>query len=309
MIRNNNTKWAVIVLSLLLSSYCVQGQNINTLNLSIDQNELTIFSQELPQLLYCFRSIPAKPYLKILSSPSGVNILRDAPHDHLHHHGLMFALNVDGTDFWVENETAGRQIHTSFQDIDVSIKNQNSLATFASTIDWVETASKKILLKEKRMLSLTQSKQVTLLTWNSILKTPHDIPQVKISGSHFFGLGMRFVQSMDKNGIFINADSKTGKTVRGTEQLTPGNWCAYHAVAGGKPVTVAMFDHPENFRPVTWFTMLKPFSYLSATLKYHENPFTLKSADELSLTYGIAVWDGKTEKADIEQAYQEWHKQ
>ena len=116
-------------------------------------------------------------------------------------------------------------------------------------------------------------------------------------------------RSMDKNGIFINADGKAGKIFRGTEQLTPGNWCAYHAIVGGKPVTVAMFDHPDNFKTVTWFTMLEPFSYLAATLKYHETSFMLKSEDDLSLTYGIALWDGKPEKAVIEQAYQAWLKQ
>lgn len=309
MIHNNNTKWVVIVLSLLLSSYCVQGQSINMLNLLVNQNELAISSHGQTQLLYRFRSVPAKPYIKSLSSPNGVNVLRDAPHDHLHHHGLMFAFSVEGVDYWSENESSGHQIQMSLQDIDVSVENQNAVARFASTIDWVEPTSKKTVLKEKRVLSLAQSKQVTLLTWNSILNTPRDVPQVKIGGDHFFGLGMRFLQSMDKNGTFINADDKPGTIFRGTERLTPGRWCAYSAIAEDKPVTVAMFDHPDNFRPVTWFTMLEPFSYLSATLKYHENPFMLKSTDNLSLTYGIAVWDGKIESSVIEQAYQNWLKQ
>jgi len=190
----------------------------------------------------------------------------------------------------------------------VSVKNQKPVSAFTSVIEWVDPSS-KVTLKEKRVLSLTQSKDATLLTWNTTLKTPRDIGQVKIGGGHYFGLGMRFLISMDKNGTFMNAEDKAGKIFRGSERLTPANWCAYHALADGKPVTVAMFDHPKNFRPVTWFTMLEPFSYLSATLKYHESPFVLKSEDDLSLTYGVAVWDGKTEKAVIEQAYQAWLKQ
>ena len=304
-----NTKLSIAIFSLCLFSNYVQGQNSKTPTLLIDQNELTISCDGRAVLIYSFRSVPAKPYVKILRSPSGVNILRDAPHDHLHHHGLMFALKVNGTDFWAETSSTGRQVHKSFQNVDVSVKDQNSEATFTSAIDWVEAASKKIILKEKRVLSLRQSKEVTLLTWNTILKTPRNIGQVKIGGDHYFGLGMRFLQSMDKDGTFTNTDGKAGKIFRGTERLTPANWCAYHALAGGKPVTVAMFDHPDNFKPATWFTMLEPFSYLSATLKYHERSFVLKSEDNLSLTYGIAVWDGKPEKAVIEQAYQNWLKQ
>ena len=43
---------------------------------------------------------PRKSYVKQLCSPAGVNVLRDSPHDHKHHHALMFAVGVDGVDFW-----------------------------------------------------------------------------------------------------------------------------------------------------------------------------------------------------------------
>lgn len=303
-----NMKLTVAVLLICLSWCYVNGQNTNSPTLSIDQNELKIAFDGRPGLIYSFRSVPAKPYVKALRSPSGINILRDAPHDHLHHHGLMFALKVNEHDFWSETSTNGRQIHKTFQDIDFNVAEQNGLATFASTIDWEEAASKKVLLNEKRKLTLTRSKEVALLTWNTTLKTVPKRGPVIIGGDHYFGLGMRFLQSMDKNGTFTNADGRTGKIFRGTERLVPSKWCAYQANADGKPVTVAMFDHPDNLKPVTWFTMLEHFSYLSATLKYHQDPFVLKPGDELSLTYGVAVWDGKPEKTVIEQAYEKWLK-
>ena len=84
-----------------------------------------------------------------------------------------------------------------------------------------------------------------------------------LSGSHYFGLGMRFVRSMD-GGEFFNADGKEGTIFRGEERLVRSNWCAYTAAIDGKPVTVAMLGHPDNPRhPTTWFTMAKPFAYLS----------------------------------------------
>ena len=43
-----------------------------------------------------------KPYADQLFSPAGVQVLRDSPLDHKHHHGLMYALAVDGVNFWEE---------------------------------------------------------------------------------------------------------------------------------------------------------------------------------------------------------------
>ncbi len=94
-----------------------------------------------------------------------------------------------------------------------------------------------------------------------------------LSGSHYHGLGLRFVRSMDATGEFRNPDNDPGVIFRGEERLTRSRWCAYTAQADGKTVTAAMFDHPDNPRyPATWFTMAKPFAYMSATLRLHEEP-------------------------------------
>ncbi|MCF7954195.1 MAG: PmoA family protein [Phycisphaerae bacterium] len=275
--------------------------------MSVGKDKLVI-SCGRSDMVYAYRSVPAKPYIRSLTTPGGINILRDAPHDHLHHHGLMFALKIDATDFWSEFANCGYQVHQSFDNVCVSAEGQNSSAIFTDVIDWTSFDTQKVIVKENRNISLTQSDNAAVMTWQTVLKTSEGVEQVKIGGSHYFGLGMRFVESMDTNGTFINATGKEGKIFRGTERLVSSKWCAYQSAVDGKPVTVAMFDHPENFRPVTWFTMLKPFSYLSATLRYHEKPFVLKAKEELNLKYGVVVWDGMQSKEVIEKAYQKWAK-
>ena len=112
---------------------------------------------------------------------------------------------------------------------------------------------------------------------------------------------------MDNDGEFRNADGKAGKVYRGDEQLVWSRWCAYTAKAEGKEVTVAMFDHPSNERhPATWFTMSKPFAYVSATLNLHEEPLKVASGESLVLRYAVAIWDGRTETEKIENAYKGW---
>ena len=128
-----------------------------------------------------------------------------------------------------------------------------------------------------------------------------------LTGSHYFGLGMRFLESLDTGGQFLNAAGQTGDTVRGSEQLVRADWCAYTAEADGKPVTIAMFGHPENLRhPTHWFTMTTPFAYLAATLNLHKEPLEVASDKPLVLHYAVAVWDGRIDKSKIDQVYRRW---
>ena len=153
------------------------------------------------------------------------------------------------------------------------------------------------------------SPEATVLTWESRLTCPMSKESIVLSGSHYHGLGMRFVRSMDASGEFRNPDNKPGIVFRGEERLVRSRWCAYTAQADGKTVTVAMFDHPENVRhPATWFMMAKPFAYLSATLRLHEEPLKLLRGESLTLRYGVALWDGRPENEQIEALYQEWVK-
>jgi serine protease Do len=71
-----------------------------------------------------------------------------------------------------------------------------------------------------------------------------------------------------------------------------------------------MFDHPQNPRhPATFFTMTKPFAYLSATLNLHKEPLKVVSDKPLVLRYAVAVWDGKVETEQIDKCYRQWSTQ
>ena len=262
-------------------------------------------------LRYRYRGVPFKPYVDVLTTPSGVNILRDAPHDHLHHHALMFAIKIDGVNYWEEAQAPGVQMHQGFHSI--QFPEESAGATFASMVNWQESGEvNPLAMREDRRISshglVNGAAVATRLTGFMVTKS------ATLTGGHYHGLGMRFVESMDKVGEFRFAGGAEGEVVRGTEKLTPGNWAAYTAPVEGKRVTVAMFDHPANPRPVLWFSMLDPFSYLSATINLHREPLVLER-DEMSsviqpvsFTYGIALWDGRPEDAEIQAVYDAWLK-
>jgi hypothetical protein len=180
-----------------------------------------------------------------------------------------------------------------------------SWTSFTQQIDWISPASEEPLLKERRTIDVCRmpDAEATVVIWRCRPEPPGKDKPATISGSPYFGLGMRFVQSMDRGGHFRNADGKTG--VDGTNAVRSG-WCAYSAAADGKPVTVAMFDHPDNPRhPATWFTMDSPFAYLAATLNLDDQPLAIPPEKPLELQYAVAVWDGRVEAERIEKLYRQ----
>ncbi len=261
-----------------------------------------------PVLLYRYKGAP-KPYLKELYTPAGVQVLLDSPPDHVHHRGLMFAVAVDGVDFWSETDQSGKQVSSSLTTAP-PVPGRDDEMVFLEHVSW-RARDDKELLHEARRIDVHRAPEIyasgaTLLTWRALL-TSSNADDAQLAGSHYFGLGMRFVAAMDKNGRFISSDrNAVPEVVRGDEQLYTGAWCAYTASMDGHQVTVALFDRPENKRPATWFTMKDPFAYISATWKLHEEPLTLKPAEPLYLTYGVAAWDGQIAPEQIAKTYEIW---
>jgi len=280
----------------------------NPLKIMVHNDVLSVYENGRMILRYRCDSNSFRPYVEQLFSPAGVNILRDAPADHLHHHGLMFAITVDGVNFWEQQQNCGRQVHRGFDDVNTGAFNALPRAAFTEHIDWLAPDS-TLLLKETRTLEIHRLKntRATFLTWRSQFEVPPGKASAVLTGKHYHGLGMRFLKSMDAQGPFFNADGTTGEVVRGDERLAKSRWCAYTAQADNTPVTVAMFDDPNNLRsPAAWFTMAKPFAYLSATMNLHRESFVLTARKPLLLRYAVAVWDVKADAKLVEQFYRQW---
>ncbi len=259
-----------------------------------------------------YQSTPApyKVYVKQLWSPAGRQVLRDSPHDHVHHHALMYAVGADGVDFWGEAPAAnpGRQIPRGEARVDVLPDDGLPRARIAQTIDWTDAAGQR-LLAEVREISVRQhvAEDGTLVKWRSRFVPSPGRDRSELWGRHYFGWGLRMVESMDRVGTLFNASGEPGKTVRGTERLVRADWCAYTAPVDGRPVTIAMFDHPDNARhPTTWFTMTAPFAYLSATLALGQQPLAVTGESPLVLSYAVIVWDGEIGRDQVQRAYDEW---
>ncbi|NMC18908.1 MAG: hypothetical protein GYA33_00685 [Thermogutta sp.] len=250
-----------------------------------------------------------KAYVAELAPPSGRNILRDSPVDHKHHHGLMFALGVDGVVYWEEFAGSGRQVEAGDFQASAAADADAATASLTHTLNWVTSEGKPQLI-ERRRLRLRYSPQVpqaVLLLWRSELSPADGTESVRLWGRDYFGLGIRFLAAMDGGNDFRNAAG--GRGVEGTNKAS-AEWCAYTAELDGKPVTTVLYDMPGNPRaPAKWFTMTQGFTYISATLGLAEEPLTLTAEQApLLLQYGVVVFDGAASDAEIQAAYEELKK-
>lgn len=274
-----------------------------------DAEAVRVLSGERVVMEYRYAKVPAKPYVSRLATPKGVEVLRDAPADHLHHHGLMFAIKVDGVNFWEEVAGAGKQETVDRQMAHMTPGKAADLGGVCSAVAWKAPDGAANVREGYRQVWVQEAGGATLLTWRTNLRVPKEATApVKLGGNHYHGLGMRFPEWMDQAGTFIHSDADAAKpdTVRGTEQLTKGAWCAYHVKGPEHEVTVAMFSHPENPRPALFFTMSKPFSYLSATHNWWKEPMEVKPGEGVRLVYGVAAWDGKVDRETIAKMYEAW---
>ena len=171
------------------------------IELKLDLGELVIHFKKQRLLVYAFGTNQFKPYVRELYSLNGVNLLRDAPADHLHHHGLMYAIRVNDLNFWEEPPAAGIEKPIKFLDQKVG-KNAAGLpqVSFTQLIHWIAPKDKALadtsnaaLLVERRTVILTvdEANQEVALQWRPEFEVGPGVQKVVLTGASYHGLGLR----------------------------------------------------------------------------------------------------------------------
>jgi hypothetical protein len=277
------------------------------LSVADDGTSLTVRHHQAVVIRYRYGAKLFKPYVAELRLPDGRNLLRDSPADHIHHHALMFAWNVDGVEFWGEAGQVGRQVHRAFKGLKPGATSDR--AVIVESLDWVGPDGKTVLLREHRTITTYADSTPAdrLIAWQSDLVGADPKRDVTITGRSYLGLGARFRVPMDRGARFATAKGQTDvKRVNGSK----ARWCAITGnVEPDKPITFAMLDDPKNPRhPAKWFAMNKPFAYLSATIGLEGKPFVLKAGQHLVVRYGVAAWARPAGPERVEHAYRAWRK-
>jgi hypothetical protein len=295
----------------------------STPRLEVDRTQATtawsVVYEGKKLLVYSFEPQKFKPYVQELRTLKGDNVLRDAPHDHLHHHALMYGIRVNGVNFWEETTGCGVQkvVESSqpvlgFANVDGQKLPQ---ATISEVLRWVApedaflpNAAPVALLIERRTLVLTVNPrhQEVALEWRSQFEVGPKTNTVVLAGANYHGLGMRFPQDCDPVAVHSLAGNRPD-LANNRQDVSAAAWAAVSFDLPGRPATVALAGHPANMRgDATFFSMLTPFAYLSATQNLDKETLVYHSGDRFELRYLVLLYPEAKPSDILRQRIDTW---
>lgn len=267
-------------------------------------------------LAYTFGTHQFKPYVRELSSLAGDSVLQDAPADHLHHHGLMYAIRVNGVNFWEERDQPGHQRHIKLLAHGTS-RSASGLpqASFTELVHWVphgehtraDTTTAAFLV-ERRTLTLIvdEAKEEVALAWHAEFEVGARTNAVKLHGSDYNGLGLRLPSAWDHTARHENSEHAPYPT-DGKPGAVPARWGAVSHTVDGRTTQVALFARPRGHAGTnSFFAMTEPFTYLAATQGLDKWPLEYHAGDRFAIDYLVLVYPVARTTAQLEARYQAW---
>jgi len=283
-----------------------------------DGGELEVRFKGRKLLVYAFATNQFKPYVRELYTLRGENVLRDAPPDHLHHHGLMYAVFVNGVNFWEERGAPGIQKH-----VELPLHTARTdakgipLASFTEIIHWLAPTNMAspdsrdaALLIEQRTLTVAvdEKNQEVALRWDSRFQVGPNAGKVTLHGPNYNGLGLRLPESFNHVARFQNSANEP-YTGRNSQNVLPARWTSVAGTMAGREVMLVMFGRQDNARgDGIYFTMLDPFAYLSVTQGLDKQPLEYSAGDKFALSYLLTVYPETKSSEFIRQRGELWEK-
>jgi hypothetical protein len=281
-----------------------------------DQAALTTISfNGQPILEYAFGTNRFKPCVHALYSLKGDNVLIDSPPDHVHHHGLMYAITVNGINFWEEQTDPGVQRAIGLPGRELGT-NADGLprAILTQTIHWVAQSNRFLvdtqpaaLLIEQRRLTLTVNEKEgeVAVEWQGDFEAGPGVDWVTLTGKSYHGLGLRFIHEFDHVAKRLNSGGLLYLPAGGDE-VTPSVWSAMTQNVNGRDLTVSMHKDPLNTGASTFFSMLNGFAYLSATQGLDKQPLAYRRGAKFHLRYLVTVTTAALTADQLEARHRAW---
>jgi len=271
-----------------------------------------------PFLVYNFSHGLAKPYVEPLRAPGGHVVTALAPFDHKHHKGIWVGVeHVNGNNFWgskyqQQDAVPVAPFKERIENVSVDVKAGANGAQELHILNAWQGDDGKPVAHESTVITAYPNR---LLVYDITL-TPVECP-VSFEDTKEGFLAIRVAPTMNEKagGVITNAAGEVGENNCWGK---PSPWVDYSGVVDGKPVGVALFDHPGNFRPSRYHVRgyglfaISPFGekvYSKGTSE--AAPIKLQPGEKVHVKYGLFVHTGNVETGKVAESYAkfvEWTK-
>ena len=258
-----------------------------------------------------------RPYLYPVIGPGSVCVTRGFPmapdlpgeaKDHPHHKSIWVAWgDTNGTDNWSEVEPKhGRQLHKEFG----CVVSGPVYGKFCATNDWVTNDRAKKDLTETRTLTFYNLPDKERII-DFVVEFKATEGAVRFGDTKEGGIcSVRVTSTMDAKAQGRIENAYGGVNERETWGKR-AHWCDYSGPAQGKPVGIAVFDTPGNFRyPTYWH--VRDYGLMTANPfglshfwndKTKDGTYTLPAGQTMRFAYRIYLHPGDAAKGRVREKF------
>lgn len=274
---------------------------------------------------------PRHTYFYPLLGPGGLQMTRAWPmqdgvageeKDHHHHRSLWYAHGaVNGVDFWSETAKAGKIQHDQF----LEVKSGKDEGVIKSTCKWVAPDNKLVCTDERIFRVYNRPANERLFDFEITIKAPAD-RDVLFGDTKEGTMAVRINEQMRvtrgkkepgtghivmDTGLRDDAPPARGDTKTWGKRAA---WCDYNGKIDGKPVGIAIFDHPSNpVHPTYWH--VRDYGLFAA------NPFgihdfekkepgagnlNIPAGKSVTFKYRFYIHEGDEKQAKVAERYKEY---
>lgn len=294
------------------------------------QDKIDVSVDGAPFTTYYFSKDVAKPYLMPLRTPSGLIVTRGFPSANdvsagnpknssfePHQRPLYFAHgNIDGLDFWEEpvfdkyytdhgHQAYGRMVLEKVE----QVQEEGDAATIRARFR-LEDQNSRPIAEETQTYIFRSAAGTRTIDCEFVIEA--NTGPVILGDTKEGTFGIRLAPELSgSHAHMINSSGAEGESAIWGK---PADWVNYSGTISGKPVGIAVFDHPKSFRhPTTWHARAyglfaaNPFGLREFTKDpKQDGSWTVPEGQSLTFRYEVLIYDGDFSASRIADAYRQY---
>jgi len=265
---------------------------------------------------YRFKDVP-RPYFYPVIGPTGEGVTRNWPmkeaadeeRDHPHQRSLWFTHgDVNGNNFWSEEEGAGRIVHDKF----LQITSGPEVGVIRSQNNWV-SGSGEIVCTDTRTTKFYNRPEGRMMDFEITIHASHG--RVTMGDTKEGSMAIRLTPTLRLKGEVGQGHIVNSESVRdGDTWGKRAAWCDYYGPVKGQIVGVAIFDHPQNPRHPTWWHVRDYGLFAANPFGIHDfenqpagaGALTIEAGQSLTFRYRFYFHKGDEQQGKVAWMYRDY---